>query len=108
MTCEEDDCDRPAKARGRCGRHYKQLLKATGRLDAPEPVICLVDGCARRVSARGLCHGHYIRWSRTGDVRAEQPLVRPVREQCSVTGCEKGVHSRGWCRAHYGALVEER
>lgn len=62
-------------------------------------------GCERRRSARGLCHGHYIRWSRTGDVREDLPLRRPVREQCSVPGCEKGVHSRGWCRAHYGRYL---
>ena len=68
---------------------------------AAEATVCAVEGCDRRTSARGYCHGHYLRWSRTGDVRAEKPLARPVREQCTVTGCEKGVHSHGWCRAHY-------
>jgi hypothetical protein len=102
MTCEENDCDRPVRCRGLCGRHYKLLLRARGPLPRPEPVTCAVASCDRRVSARGLCHGHYLRWSRSGDVREDLPLRRPQAEECSVPGCTRGVHSRGWCRAHYG------
>jgi hypothetical protein len=30
--------------------------------------------CGRAAVTRGWCHGHYLRWSRTGDVRADVPL----------------------------------
>lgn len=49
---------------------------------------------------RGWCHGHYLRWSRQGDVKADVPLARPVRDVCSVPDCERGGHSAGYCRTH--------
>lgn len=64
------------------------------------PIECAVKGCGRKAVTRGWCHGHYLRWSRQGDVRADVPLARPVRDTCSVEGCERGSHSAGLCRSH--------
>ena len=59
-----------------------------------------VGSCDRRAVTRGWCHGHYLRWSRSGDVRADVPLARPERDDCSVDGCTRGAHSAGLCRPH--------
>ncbi len=41
-----------------------------------------------------------LRWSRTGDVRAEVPLRRLPRRFCSVDRCGLVSHSKGLCRTH--------
>lgn len=43
-------------------------------------------------------------WHRTGDVRSDVPLARPVRGCCTVTGCGRGAHSAGLCRSHHTRL----
>ena len=99
-TCEVDDCERGVYARGLCGRHDKQRQRHGAvqpeRVERP----CAVDDCERTAVTRGWCHGHYLRWSRTGDVRADVPLARPVRDDCRVEGCHRGSHSAGLCRSH--------
>jgi hypothetical protein len=59
-----------------------------------------VPGCGRKAVTRGWCHGHYLRWSRTGDVKADVPLTRPQRDTCTLEGCERGARSAGYCRSH--------
>ncbi len=64
--------------------------------------VCAVATCSRPVSTRGWCHGHYLRWYRTGDVQADQPLRRRRHpEACVVEGCERGSKSMGLCGTHY-------
>jgi len=102
--CTAGDCDRVVYARDLCGRHYKQHQRRGLVLPDPAPVACAVPGCTRRAVTRGWCQGHYVRWSRTGDVRADVPLRRPVRDTCSVPGCERGHNSGGYCRTHANRL----
>lgn len=66
----------------------------------PAPLDCAVEACGRKAVTRGWCHGHYLRWSRTGDVRADVPLTRPSRDECVLEDCERGSHSGGLCRSH--------
>ena len=102
--CTAGSCERVVYARGLCGRHYKQHQRHGLVLPDRAPVECAVPGCTRRAVTRGWCHGHYVRWSRTGDVRADVPLRRPVRDTCSVPDCERGRHSGGYCRTHANRL----
>jgi hypothetical protein len=88
-------------AKAHCERHYRQLLRSGEVRRDPVPAGCAVVGCGRRAVTRGWCHGHYLRWSRTGDVRADVPLTRDARDTCTVEGCERGVHSATLCRSHY-------
>jgi hypothetical protein len=60
-----------------------------------------VETCDRRAVTRGWCHGHYVRWHRTGDARAEVPLVRDVVDTCTIDGCERGATCGRLCRSHY-------
>lgn len=93
-------CDRPVYARGRCSRHYRQLLRHGQLLPERPSADCAVPGCGRRAVTRGWCHGHDLRWSRSGDVRASVPLRRPPQDDCRVEGCGAGATSGGLCRAH--------
>lgn len=36
---------------------------------------CAVKGCYRLAAKRGWCLAHYGRWIKTGDVRAELPVL---------------------------------
>ena len=65
------------------------------------PVPCAVDTCDRVAVTRGWCHGHYLRWSRTGDVRADVPLTRVPSARCGVPDCGRAAHTAGLCRSHY-------
>ena len=103
-TCAVDPCGRVVYARGLCGRHYRQHQRHGLVQPDPAPAECAVVGCSRRAVTRGWCHGHYVRWSRTGDVRAEDPLTRPVRDTCAVPGCGRGRNSGGYCRTHANRL----
>ena len=100
MTCSEAGCPAPVYARGHCSRHYRQLLRHGAVLPDPAPTSCAVETCDRRAVTRGWCHGHYLRWARHGDVRAEEPLARPVRDECALEECTRGAHSAGLCRSH--------
>jgi hypothetical protein len=91
-------------ARDHCERHYRQLLRRGEVQPDRAPQECAVPGCSRKAVTRGWCHGHYLRWSRTGNVKADIPLGRPERDQCSHPGCERGAHSSGYCRSHYRRL----
>jgi len=84
--------------------HYRRVLRngdttlrATryDRLDT-----CSVDGCERLIDARGLCHGHYLRWSRTGDVKADVTLEPKSRKPCVVAGCHNLASGNGMCGTH--------
>jgi hypothetical protein len=100
-VCDEPACDAAVYARDHCSRHYRQLLRAGQVKPDRAPLDCAVGGCGRKAVTRGWCHGHYVRWSRSGDVRADVPLSRPVIDVCSVEGCERGAQTALYCRSHY-------
>lgn len=63
-VCSEPGCDRPARSRGLCSKHYQRLRyrekKAKGNTDNA-PLVrgfgeCSVDGCTERVYARVCCY----------------------------------------------------
>jgi len=70
--------------------------------------LCSVEGCDRKTKARALCSTHHARWSRTGDIRADQPIPIKVRKYdalCAVESCGRPAESRGWCMAHYKRVL---
>lgn len=103
-TCQSPNCERPARTKGYCPRHYQQVRKY-GRL-TPEreigrnPSICIVEGCSNKVAARGYCSKHYAQIRRRGRLSPERKyeLGPPF---CIVEGCEGKRYVRGYCRRHY-------
>lgn len=107
-TCDIDGCEKPAKARGWCGRHYALWRRNGLPQRVKEPTnyghTCSVDGCNIKHSAKGFCSMHYARWKSHGTTDTP-PKKR--RFQCSVAGCEEPKHkARGLCARHYEKFRE--
>lgn len=95
--CAIEDCDRVAKTRGWCDRHYQRWSKngdplAGGpyRTSRKPREDCSVEGCARPHESRGYCGTHYRRWRIHGDAGTADLLAKPydptlTEKQC--TGC---------------------
>ncbi len=72
MQCLVEGCDRTAKHRGYCQKHYARL-KRQGKLEnLPKKSggICLAEGCDRVVTKHGgfgYCSKHYQRFKKHGD-----------------------------------------
>jgi hypothetical protein len=116
-TCSVDGCERPARARGWCARHYQRWkLKGdpgpAALVRSPAPDTCTIDGCDKPYFANGYCDMHRWRFRRYGDPGGTGPLKgrrRKNPEICIVEGCgrytwgntpgERG--SRGMCKLHY-------
>lgn len=95
--CEETGCDRPHDAKGRCSKHYAQLLAAGRRPKArQQKARCQAHRCPNDRYARGLCRRHYQQQMGVG-IHAGQVL-------CLVQDCDRPKSSRGYCRAHYQRL----
>ena len=69
-TCIEAGCDRPARTRGMCAKHYMRLYRA----GALEPLKqdrakkgCVIPGCPRPHQGRGYCNKHLECFIRTGN-----------------------------------------
>lgn len=66
--CTTDGCKRPHRAKGLCDYHY--ALARSSRQPA-----CSVSECNTPSKAKDLCQTHYARQRRSGDVRAERPVI---------------------------------
>jgi hypothetical protein len=98
--CRIPECDRPARARGVCLRHYtNQRYHAARDLQVAGEIIdaslrkskpCNEPGCDGRRSEFGFCTQHYAQWLKTtADL-----------ERCSFKGCERPRQVRGMCSKH--------
>ena len=69
LTCSVEGCDRPHKAFGWCGTHYRQWR----RHGAGQPTrirvrpACSIEDCDKPHFGRGYCQMHYARWRNNGD-----------------------------------------
>lgn len=102
MTCNVDDCERKAHARGWCHRHYVYWLKNGHPVAPPKPETCSISDCGRNHYGRGWCRLHWERWHRHGD-----PLYDASRKTsriCGVMDCESMARSAGFCKKHYQRL----
>jgi len=52
--CSAEECNREAKSRGMCSKHWQR-----DRISGLPP--CAIDGCERNQLARSLCGTHYSR-----------------------------------------------
>lgn len=104
-TCSIEGCEKPVKARGWCGAHYKawrshgdpSVNKARRAGIAP----CSVVGCGKSAGSRGMCSAHYAAFRRYGDptIRKNSSVVKP----CSANGCGN-LTTRTYCNAHEARL----
>ena len=98
-TCAASSCDKPARAKGYCSRHYKQLQRH-GRL-TPEKEHrdkCLVSGCDRPHKARGYCAAHYKQLTVHGKIiRRRQNKDR----KCYLIDCNNPARAKGLCNTHH-------
>lgn len=62
MNCKHEECDRPAKTRGMCRKHYMRWYMSV----RPGPP-CSEDLCDRVAYSKGLCPRHYSRFQKYGD-----------------------------------------
>ena len=110
--CSAAGCDRPARSRGLCSRHYNQWYRSSigadnvrqSRERSRERLAgerCSVEDCERKVKLRGLCHSHYTNLRLRGDALAFPPRAERQVVECSVGGCDRDAVSRGWCSLHY-------
>jgi hypothetical protein len=100
MTCEEEDCNGRAVARGLCHKHYKRWQRA-GKPDGRELMartasICAEPTCQAPSYARGHCSRHYRQLLRAGQVTLERAPA-----SCAADGCGRKAVTRGWCHGHY-------
>lgn len=69
--CSVEGCDKPARARGLCSRHYQrqrnaERRRAEGEQDLPRRGHgqCQVEGCQEVIYARQMCSKHFMQWVR--------------------------------------------
>ncbi|MEU6829937.1 HNH endonuclease [Nocardia beijingensis] len=127
--CDVSSCDRQAKAKGLCQRHYDIARAGTRRSNS----ACSQAGCDKEVAARGLCRSHYSTLQRNdelstaplqsrnalrevtvpaerrcrgcgGDLAGLPPGRRyctdSCKPRCSGPGCDRKVSGRGLCSTH--------
>lgn len=80
-TCAGSGCDRPAKVKGMCQKHYVSAKRAEERAARPpkEPTVrlCSVPGCGKRHKGQGFCATHYRHWYREQHARVPAPKPAP-------------------------------
>lgn len=54
--CSHENCEKLAKKRGMCEKHYFEYYK---RVIEPTKPICIIEGCTKHSRSRGLCKNHY-------------------------------------------------
>ncbi|PHE64133.1 hypothetical protein COF68_04595 [Bacillus toyonensis] len=64
--CYADGCERQAKIKGLCDKHYGRL-KRTGTIELPNKKtgkysICKAKGCVTESKLSGYCYKHYAEW----------------------------------------------
>lgn len=92
--CSGSNCDRLARTRGMCQKHYVRFWKH-GTTDDPTPHVqraCSHQDCERPSAGLGLCKMHYKReWRKKNPTR-----VRPTREEFFWSKVEKSARCWIW------------
>jgi hypothetical protein len=77
--CEVEGCERAVQAKGRCGKHYKQLRSTTAgkhkndteevevTLNDDGERICNIEDCYRLHQSKGYCSKHYQQYLRANN-----------------------------------------
>jgi hypothetical protein len=56
-TCKAQNCDKEARAKGYCDRHYRKWRK--GLMGKPRYRTCVQEGCRKPRARRSLCLDHF-------------------------------------------------
>lgn len=118
-VCIIEGCGGEGKAKGLCGKHYKQYTDAKKKRPlsieewllvdkTPPPVkTCTFDGCDKIVAAKNLCANHYYQHQNADrkkpiSVKDWIALDRtPIESICTVDGCKDITTAKGLCQTHY-------
>lgn len=104
-TCTIQGCNNSHRAKGFCGKHYKQWRKErlgeTVSRDGSQG--CKVAGCESKHEAVGFCSKHYKRWRR-GTLNADGIALKK-RPICRVLNCTEERYMRGYCEQHFNRLM---
>jgi hypothetical protein len=104
-VCDIEGCNEKHRAKGFCGKHYKQWRK--GRLGETVPRDgnqgCRVVSCEGRHEAMGFCSKHYKRWRR-GTLSIDGQDIRK-RSRCRVMDCQESGYRGGYCEQHFNRLL---
>jgi len=96
--CRARGCDREARVRNLCAKHYMQVLRHGRLTPNTRREGCLVIGCKNKHVARGYCQKHYKQLTRYGKISGEKQAIKKL---CAVVNCNKKVWSRGLCNKHH-------
>lgn len=123
IACKTDGCDRPAKSRDWCHKHY-EYLRSRGELPPKlcrgcgGPIVgprwyhsddcrprCSVDQCGEIRTNKDWCLFHFTRWKLHGDPSAEFVRMQYGSDQlCAFEGCPTKARKRGFCSSHYNHI----
>jgi hypothetical protein len=96
--CRAKDCDREARVRCLCMRHYMQVIRHGRLTPSTRRTECLVIGCNKQHTARGYCQTHYKQLMRYGKILNGK---KPTKKTCSIVNCKNEVWSKGLCNKHH-------
>ncbi len=104
-TCAVQGCNNSHRAKGFCGKHYKQWRKErlgeTVSRDGSQG--CKVAGCEGRHEAMGFCSKHYKRWRR-GTLSTDGTALKKMLV-CRVLNCHEERYMGGYCEQHFNRLT---
>lgn len=85
-TCSIEDCGRPARTRGWCGRHYQRWCNHGDPLCLKQVrKLCTVESCDGYRLSRGLCGQHHHR-RLTDERNPPAPLALPGERWAPIPG----------------------
>lgn len=118
MKCSYEACNRRARIRGMCARHYAkwrdtlegmQTIARDKKLPfeqrsyyvASEALKCTVPDCDSPRYGRGLCTKHYMQWNRAG-AHAEHVLPSArAPTPCALGSCNEPIYLNRLCKFHF-------
>ena len=115
FTCSAENCERVAKARGLCDKHYQRLKKhgdtETTLRNVDGTKECSIENCHRRYWGAGYCLSHYDRVRRTGDPRSSIPIGPRKRVEPTVIKAGNGYLKisflDGTYKSHHRYIMEQ-
>lgn len=103
--CIVNDCNGKHRAKGYCGKHYKQWRNdRLGKTDPRDGAQgCRVIGCESQHEAIGFCSKHYKRFRR-GTLGLDGSRI-DKKSICRVSNCSKEIYMKGYCERHFNRLL---
>ena len=112
VMCAVDTCERAAKIKGWCAKHYGRYRRHghPTELGHPAPgLACSVSECDRPAVTRGWCRPHYQRWKAHGDPLGgnRSPRKGDPDRSCSAPECPRERYRESsWCTTHRHTIAK--